>query len=82
MTFLTIDELKLKDTLVLDSMLKKEVVHIKKDEEFKYVIMTEDNYKRLLSKNFGDETLYSFEQYGKNEIKKGSADDLFGELGI
>ncbi len=82
MNTITIDDLKTKDFSLIDSMLKSEVVHVKKDETFKYVIMTEDEYRLLLDKHFEDETLYSYSQYKDNKFNTGSSKDLFVDLGI
>lgn len=82
MISITVEELKSKDSNTLDSMLRDEVVHVKDEEKFKYVIMTEDNYKNLVSANYENETLYSFSQYNKGKIKKGTSADLFQDLGI
>ncbi len=85
MNTLSAQEIKRKGISAVDEILKEGPVHIIKNNEPKYVVLTEERYRDLLEAE--DEAYIarvraSLEDLKAGRVKRGSAKDLIKELGL
>jgi len=82
MNYVTLEDIQIKGTNYIDSLLKDDAVHIKSNESTNYVLMSEDEYDDFIKIKFELETLYSEKEYKRGKFKKGSPEELFKDIGI
>ncbi len=85
MNTLSAQEIKRNRNSAVDEILKEGPVHIIKNNEPKYVVLTEERYRDLLEAE--DEAYIarvraSLEDLKAGRVKRGSAKDLIKELGL
>ena len=78
-------EIKRRGISAVDEALKEGPVHIIKDNELKYVVLSEERYRELLEEEKESAAVRlreSLKDLKAGRVKRGSVEDILREIGI